>query len=305
MNSTKRARALALLLLPAALLGMTACSNPDAGKGSEKSDSAPAEALPEAEMSTEANELIPDEIRSKGKIVAAMDTGAPPMHYVEAGSDDVVGLDADLAVALGQALGVEVVVQPTTFDGIIPGIAADKFDLSIAQMSPTAERMEVLDFVTYAQAGDALGVAAGNPEDLSIDSLCGHKVGALKGSWQQLEVVPGLDEACAAAGEPALDVSTYPDMQGPVLALQANRIEAFLIDGPAGNYAANESDQLEVAEEVNVGIVGIGSKKGNGLDAAVQAALESLKEQGVYEAAFEHWGLSANMVDEFTINVEA
>ena len=52
----------------------------------------------------------------------------------------VVGMDADLAKALGQVLGLKVNVVNATFDTIIPGLASGKYDLGMSSFTDTKER---------------------------------------------------------------------------------------------------------------------------------------------------------------------
>ena len=59
-------------------------------------------------------------------------------------------MDADLAKALGQVMGLKADVQNVTFDSIIPGLAAGKYDLGMSSFTDTKEREATVDFVTYA-----------------------------------------------------------------------------------------------------------------------------------------------------------
>lgn len=51
----------------------------------------------------------------------------------------------------------------TTFDGLIPGLQAKRFDAAIAAMGVTKERPEVIDMVGYVLGGHAIATKAGNP----------------------------------------------------------------------------------------------------------------------------------------------
>lgn len=213
-----------------------------------------------------------------------------------------VGVDPEVAAALGQTLGLKTTVVSGPFDGIIPGIAAGKFDMAISQMSPSAERMKVLDFVDYYQSGSGIGVAPGNPQHLTVDTLCGKRVGVLKGSFQDLKRLPALSEACTAAGKEAIQAMTYPDMQAPNLALTAGRIDAVYVDGPTLGYAIKQGGQIELLGERDVSPVSIGFKKGAGLEKAVQLGMKSLAKSGKYKEILDKWGVGTGAISDFAFN---
>ncbi len=174
--------------------------------------------------------------------------------------------------------------------------------MAISQMSPSAERMKVLDFVDYYQSGSGIGVAPGNPENLTVDTLCGKRVGVLKGSFQDLKRLPALSEACTSAGKEAIQAMTYPDMQAPNLALTAGRFDAVYVDGPTLGYAIKQSGQMELLGEKDLSPVSIGFKKGAGLEKAVQLGLESLAKSGKYDEILDKWGVGTGAISDFAFN---
>ncbi|MCX6365066.1 MAG: transporter substrate-binding domain-containing protein, partial [Actinobacteria bacterium] len=98
------------------------------------------------------NAMLPASIKSSGKIKVAMNVPYPPWEYYESpGSPVFVGIEPDLAKALGAKLGVELVLAQTPFDGIIASILAGKADLGISCFYDTADRQKVVDIVDYAK----------------------------------------------------------------------------------------------------------------------------------------------------------
>ena len=73
----------------------------------------------------------------------------------------MVGLDADLAAALGQVLGLKINMINATFDTIIPGLVSGKYNLGMSSFTDTKERQKTVDFVsTYYVAGTSFYVKA-------------------------------------------------------------------------------------------------------------------------------------------------
>ena len=66
--------------------------------------------------------------------------------------------------ALGAVMGLKVNMVNATFDTIIPGLAAGKYDVGASSFTDTKERQKTVDFVTYFTAGISFyGKAAGGP----------------------------------------------------------------------------------------------------------------------------------------------
>jgi polar amino acid transport system substrate-binding protein len=95
---------------------------------------------------------VPESISSKGTLTVAADATYPPDEFIAPDGKTVIGMDADLAKAIGQVMGLKVDVQNITFDSIIPGLAANKYDLGMSSFTDTKEREQTVDFVTYLTA---------------------------------------------------------------------------------------------------------------------------------------------------------
>ncbi|WP_175316138.1 ABC transporter substrate-binding protein [Pseudarthrobacter sp. C4D7] len=245
---------------------------------------------------------LPKEVKDKGTLTVTMSQSSPPLHFMAPDGTTTIGVDPEIAMALGQTLGLKTEVKSGPFDGIIPGISAGKFDMAISQMSPSTERMKVLDFVDYYQSGSGIGVAPGNPQKLTIDTLCGKRVGVLKGSFQDLKRLPALSKACTDAGNSAIEAMTYPDMQAPNLALTAGRIDAVYIDGPTLGYAIKQGGQIELLGEKDVSPVSIGFKKGAGMEKAIELGMQSLAKSGKYKEILDKWGVGSGAISDFAFN---
>ena len=86
-----------------------------------------------------------------GEIVMATNAEFPPYEYKE--GDEVVGLDADLAKAICDKLGYELVIEDMAFDSIIPAVQSGKAAFGAAGMTVTEERETQVDFSTPYYTG--------------------------------------------------------------------------------------------------------------------------------------------------------
>src|SRR6476661_6129002 len=151
--------------------------------------------------------MLPDKFKQSGTIVVATDPTYPPNEFLPEGSDTPVGMAIDLINAVGQVLGLEVTVEPASFDGIIAGLNAGRYDVGISSFTDTKEREASVNFVTYFTAGTSIMVPAGNPKNIqSATDLCGLPVGAQNGTTQLDQLTDATVEgsvvkACQDAGK--------------------------------------------------------------------------------------------------------
>jgi polar amino acid transport system substrate-binding protein len=96
---------------------------------------------------------VPQALASKGSIVVAADATYAPNEFIAPKSSAVVGMDADLARAIGAVLSLKFEVANSTFATIMPGLQSGKYDLGMSSFTDTKERERVVDFVTYFSAG--------------------------------------------------------------------------------------------------------------------------------------------------------
>lgn len=89
--------------------------------------------------------------RSNGTLVMATNAYFEPYEYYE--GDKIVGIDADMAQAVCDILGYELVIEDMEFDAIINAIQSGKADIGVAGMTVTEDRLQSVDFTdTYATA---------------------------------------------------------------------------------------------------------------------------------------------------------
>jgi polar amino acid transport system substrate-binding protein len=187
------------------------------------------------------------------------------------------------------------------FDSIIPGLQAGKYDAAASAMSVTDDREEVVDFVEYAKAGSGLIVQAGNPLGLVMDplELCGHTIGAPKGTIQAVEQLPGISAECEAAGRAPVTVSQFPNQDAVNLAVRSGRADAGMAASISlAIQAAGSGGTLELApgRDYSPRAIGIAFPEGSSLVPAVQEAVAGMIESGELERMVTGWGLPATAV---------
>jgi polar amino acid transport system substrate-binding protein len=184
---------------------------------------------------------VPSKFKSKTLVFAADATYAPN-EFIGSNGKSVEGMDPDLGKALGAVMGVKTKFVNTTFDGIIPGLAAGKFDIGMSSFTDTKERQKTVDFVTYFQAGTSFYVkTSGGPTINSLADLCGHSVGVERGTTQAADAT-AQNGKCKSAGKSGVKVSVYPDQNAANLAISSGRQQVGMADSPVAAYIVKQSN---------------------------------------------------------------
>ncbi|MFC7596576.1 ABC transporter substrate-binding protein [Terrabacter sp. GCM10028922] len=307
MMSSRR-RLCVAALGPVVLLTATACGGSSAGEAAGAADAAPsgpAGSLPQVQPVAAAVKLLPAAVKERGTLTMAADLHYPPTSFLDTDDKTPIGYNVDIATLLAQSLGMKLEIKNVSFDGVIPGIAAGRYDFTATNMSPTPERLKVLDMITYWAAGSSLVTSKGNPLALSMSeqmSLCGHKIAVVTGSTQAEKYLPQISGDCQAQGKPAVDAVVLPNVQGALTQLASKRIEGVFNDTSQLAWAAKQQPQAfelfpqQYKKKVGNSIVALGVAKDSPLAPALHAAMQSLMAGPAYKAALDKWGLGTGAI---------
>jgi polar amino acid transport system substrate-binding protein len=287
-----------LATVAAATALATGCGSSNSNNSS--SAAAPAGTAP-APSSSLASE-VPAAIKSKGTLKVAADATYAPNEFIGKNGKTVEGMDADLGKALATTLGLKADVVNATFDSIIPGLAAHKYDLGMSSFTDTKEREKTVDFVTYFSAGTSFyEKASGGPPITDLSSLCGVTVAVEKGTTQQADATA---QSKKCTGGKSVKVLTFPDQNGANLAITSGRAQVGMADSPVADYQVKQSGaQFKVVgTPYGTAPYGIAVPKGNGMAKPLLTALKDLMSSGRYRAILTKWGIQAGAITSQTIN---
>lgn len=214
------------------------------------------------------------------------------------------GMDIDLALALGELMGVEMKIDNTSFDTLIPGLVADRYDLSISAMIDNTERQEQVDFVDFVYAGSGfLGAADSDIDQLTLADICGLSIAVARGTVEETYVTE-QSASCEADGSAVVDIQVFQTMQQSILALQAGRVDAVLGENIQNGYLATDpaSGLVVLSDTIGESPVGIAFPKDSTLVEVVRAALQHLIDTGVYMEIMTKWGAESGAINEATVN---
>jgi polar amino acid transport system substrate-binding protein len=215
----------------------------------------------------------------------------------------IIGVDPDLAKAMTAKMGLTVDIQNASFDSILTGIAAGKYDFSMSAFTDTKEREQTVDFVTYFTAGTSFYTAADSGLKIkSLDDLCGHSVAVEKGTIQATDS-QAQSGKCKKQGKGGVTVSVFPDQNGANLAISGGKADVGMADSPVAAYIVKQSGgQFALGGSYASEPYGIALPKGSGLTKPFQAALKSLIADGTYLKVLKSWGVEEGAINNPTIN---
>lgn len=248
--------------------------------------------------------MVPSKIRSKGSLTVASDATYAPMELIAKDGHTVIGVDADLAKALGTVMGLKLKVQNASFDGIIPGLKSGKYGIGMSSFTDTKARQKVVDFVTYFSAGTSFYVkASGGPSIKGLSSLCGKSVAVENGTTEQADAT-AQSKKCKNAGKPGVTVKAYPDQNAANLAISSGRQQIGMADSPVAAYIVKQSHgQFKLAgKSYGTAPYGIALPKHDGMAKPILAAVKYLMKQGTYKQILKKWGVQGGAISNPKIN---
>ncbi|QAY69600.1 ABC transporter substrate-binding protein [Xylanimonas protaetiae] len=244
--------------------------------------------------------LVPDAIAADGKLTVGSDLTYAPAEFVGTDGKTAVGFDIDIITAVAQLMGLEVDVQSSAFDAIIPSIGT-RYEVGISSFTINADRLQTVNMVSYFDAGSLFAVAKGNPDGIDPQNLCGVTVGVQTGTVQQ----EALEAAQAACGDDTIDVLPFESQADVTTNLVEGRVQVMYADSPITAYAVEQAGgDIETLGEIHdsapYGIVV--AKDDTDLAEAVRAALQQLMDDGDLKAIAAVWGQADGVLSTSEVN---
>lgn len=271
-DDTVMKKMIALLLALVLALSLAACGNNPAN--TDEPQTTPANAL--------------EKIKADGVLSVALSPDFSPMEFVDSsktGQEQYVGFDVMLAQYIAESLGVDLVIEPMSFDACQTAVYTASVPMSISGYSWTEERAENYELSDYYYAGDneteqvLLIRAADAAKYTKAEDFNGPDVGAQNASLQMQLVTEQLADANPIA---------IGDITVGVMELKSGNIEALAVAKGNADMIIDANPNLMICEfqfevkaeyEANVILITKGETE---LLEAVNAALAKAYEAGLY-----------------------
>ncbi len=237
-----------------------------------------------------------DRVLLVGELRVGMSGDMPPMNMTTK-EDKLIGLDADLAAVMANAMGVRLKLEKIPFDELLPALEVGRIDMIISNMTITPERNLKADFVgPYFVSGKGLLTKratlakAEKMEDLNSPEFT---FVVLKGTTSELVARKGAPKAGL--------LTAYSEDEAVQMVLNGDA-DAMIADFPicvVAAYRHKGSGLVSVVAPITYEPIGIAIPKGDPhLVNWLENVLDGLRKAGVMEELKVKWFAAPTWVDQ-------
>ena len=234
-----------------------------------------------ADSSSDAQDSTTSTSADGGTLRMGTNATFPPYEFV--GDDgNVQGIDADIAAAIADKLGMKIEITDMEFDSLIPALQSDTIDVALAGMTVAPDRQENVDFSdSYAKGVQVIIVKDGS-DIASPDDLEGKSIGVQTGTTGDIYCTDDYGEE---------HVMAYDDGFTAVQALMNGQVDCVVIDNaPAQEFVKNNAGLTILDTEYANEDYAIGLNKGNtALLDAINTALNELISDGTVQTIIDKY----------------
>lgn len=223
--------------------------------------------------------------------VLRMGTNAtfPPYEYMDE-NNEVAGIDAEIAAAIADKLGMELDITDMAFESLIPALQAGTIDIVLAGMTVDPERAEQVNFTDTYATGVQVVIVPENSDIAPVENeegamevdLTGKTIGVQTGTTGDLYCTDDYGQEF---------VKQFDNGPLAVAALMNGQVDCVVIDNePAKNYvAANEGLKILDTAFANEDYAAAIAKDNTELFEQVNTAIQELKEDGTIQTIIEKY----------------
>ncbi len=221
------------------------------------------------------NDVTADE--AKNELVMGTNAAFPPYEYYDEDGETIIGIDAEIASAVAEKLGMTLTIKDMEFDSLLTAVQSGAVDIVFAGLTVSEERKQSVDFsITYA-TGVQVVIVPNDSAIASVDDLAGKTIGVQAGTTGDIYCTDEFGQD---------SVKQFQNGALAVAALQNGQVDCVVIDNePAKSFvAANDGLKILETEYAVEDYAAAISKENTELTEKVNAAMEELKADGTIDA---------------------
>ncbi|WP_192498585.1 transporter substrate-binding domain-containing protein [Ornithinimicrobium pratense] len=272
------ARTALAALAASSVLVLSAC-------GDNGDDNGDANGTAGSDNGSAASDDIQGDLINDGTLVVAMSGEFQPFSYFD--GNTLTGFDHDIGAAVAEELGLEMQGEAATFASLIGGLQANRYDVLVASMTPTAERAEAVEFTDGYYSSGAQAFVQDGTDCTDISQMDDPVIGVATGTTYMTYLE---EEGADWVGE----VRSFDSDVVALRDLGTGRLDAVMTDRLVGLYQIEEAglDVVECGDPLYTESPAFAVKKGNtGLVEDLNEALAAIVENGTYaEISEEYFG---------------
>lgn len=212
---------------------------------------------------------------SAEKLVMGTNASFPPYEYVD-DNGKIVGIDAEIAEAIAEKLGMELEIKDMEFDSLLTAVQSKTIDVALAGMTVTDERKLAVNFSDTYATGVQVIIVNETSNIKTVDDLKNKKIGVQAGTTGDIYCTDEFGQE---------NVKQYQNGALAVAALKNNQVDCVVIDNePAKNYVkANQGLKILETEYAVEDYAAAISKENTELLEKFNTALSELKADGTID----------------------
>lgn len=207
--------------------------------------------------------------------------------------DHLIGVDADLARATFECIGVKIEFVVGTWSGLLAAATSGQLEIMWDSLLYSPVRAKRMDFVPYLSHAAAIIVAKGNPLKIkSGDDLCGVRSTGLMGS-SQIKFLEAANVKCGEDSKKPIEIIASADVPSGLRLLATDRADALSTNAFVADQMVASEPRAEVGFRVPTGsTLAVGIEKGNvELRNAVFEGLTILYDNGTVAKIMTKYGI--------------
>lgn len=229
-----------------------------------------------------------DAIKSRGELRVATATGYAPYIFTDINStnQDLTGIDAAMAKAIADELGVKLKWTNTNFEGMLSALGSGSVDFIIGGVSPTEERKKTMDFSdNYLESEQKLIVRKEDKDKYkTLNDLAGKKVAAQKSTTQETLAKDKI------SGAEVVALAKVPDC---ILELKTGKVDAVVVESSVASpyvMAYPEITFSDISVDKELKPTAIPTQKGKeDLVAVMNKVIKENKDSGNIDKWFKEY----------------
>lgn len=209
------------------------------------------------------------------EIVMGTNASFPPYEFVD-DSGKIVGIDAEIAEAIAEKLGMKLVIKDMEFGGLIAAVQSGSIDFAMAGMTVSDERKQSVDFSESYATGVQVIIVKEGSEIATVDDLEGKIIGVQSDTTGDIYCTDEFGQE---------NIKQYANGSLAVQALINGQVDCVVIDNePAKNYVAANTGLTILETEYALEDYAIAvSKENTELLNKINTALKELQADGTVD----------------------
>jgi polar amino acid transport system substrate-binding protein len=226
----------------------------------------------------------------KSELIMSTNATIPPVQYI-----DETGALKGMRIELGEEIAKRLCLKPVwvniQFDAMIPGLQGKRWDMINTGLFFTDARAKIMYLIPYELQAISISVLKDNPKKVSkTEDLADLKVGVEIGGYEETNI-KAINDAQVKAGLKPMTIQTFNTFAEAYQALKAGQLDAVTSVDATAKFYQDKGDFVRAISGLRGSPASLAFNDPD-LANSVNAALQSMKDDGSYDKLFDKYGVA-------------